>query len=207
MAQVKQIKTISGSFEAKYKEKGSTFISKSFRINSLDEAEFSLSLVKKEYYDANHHCFAFRLLNESFKYSDDGEPNGTAGIRILNAIDHFNLTNVLIVVTRYFGGTKLGVGPLGKAYYKSAYQSINLSKIITLKAYKKILITSELSLTNHIYKILAKHNSIIKDSTFDTKANIECLTDEKNIKIITNKLNEISKGKIRIDQSNEVYFI
>ncbi len=202
-----KIKTISISGETKYKEKGSVFIAKSFNIKSIEEADSFLENIKKEYYDATHHCSAFRLQDGNFKYSDDGEPNGTAGIRILNAIDHFELTNILIVVIRYFGGVKLGVGPLGKAYYNSAYQVINASEIITLKHYKKIFISADFSFISHIHRILSKHKAIIENSTFDTKANFECLSGLKEIEIISNELNEISKGEILISESDKDYFL
>jgi uncharacterized YigZ family protein len=202
-----EIKTISSSSESKYKEKGSVFIAKSFKIKSIEEAESFLEKIKKKFYNATHHCFAFRLQDGNLKYSDDGEPNGTAGIRILNAIDHFELTNIIIVVIRYFGGVKLGVGPLGKAYYNSAYQVIDSSKIITLKHYKKIIISADFSFISHIHRILSKHNSIIENSTFDTKANFECFSGLKEIEIISSELNEISKGEILISQSDEDYFL
>ncbi len=207
MEDIKQIKTITSSTETKYKEKGSVFISKAFQINNLDEVDSKLNNIKKEYYDASHHCYAFKLHNGIFKYSDDGEPNGTAGIRILNAIDHFELTNILIVVTRYFGGTKLGVGPLGKAYYKSAIQTIDSVQIKVLKPYKKIYISADFSYTSHVHRILSKHNAIIKNSTFDTKANFDCLSEEKEVEFILNELTEISKGEILLSPSDDIYYI
>jgi uncharacterized YigZ family protein len=207
MEDIKQIKTITSSTETKYKEKGSVFISKAFQINNLDEVDSKLNNIKKEYYDASHHCYAFKLHNGIFKYSDDGEPNGTAGIRILNAIDHFELTNILIVVTRYFGGTKLGVGPLGKAYYKSAIQTIDSVQIKVLKPYKKIYISADFSYTSHVHRILSKHNAVIKNSTFDTKANFDCLSEEKEVEFILNELTEISKGEILLSPSDDIYYI
>ncbi len=207
MEDIKQIKTITSSTETKYKEKGSVFISKAFQINNLDEVDSKLNNIKKEYYDASHHCYAFKLHNGIFKYSDDGEPNGTAGIRILNAIDHFELTNILIVVTRYFGRTKLGVGPLGKAYYKSAIQTIDSAQIIVLKPYKKIYISADFSYTSHVHRILSKHNAVIKNSTFDTKANFDCLSEEKEVEFILNELTEISKGEILLSPSDDIYYI
>jgi uncharacterized YigZ family protein len=207
MEDIKQIKTITSSTETKYKEKGSVFISKAFQINNLDEVDSKVNNIKKEYYDASHHCYAFKLQNGNFKYSDDGEPNGTAGIRILNAIDHFELTNILIVVTRYFGRTKLGVGPLGKAYYKSAIQTIDSAQIIVLKPYKKIYISADFSYTSHVHRILSKHNAVIKNSTFDTKANFDCLSEEKEVEFILNELTEISKGEILLSPSDDIYYI
>ena len=117
MDKIEEIKTIKKSAEVKFKEKGSLFLSKSYNITNVENVEDILNNLKKEFFDATHRCFAYRLNSVStannFRYSDDGEPSGTAGIRILNAIDHFELQNCLIAVIRYFGGTKLGVGPLG----------------------------------------------------------------------------------------------
>jgi len=207
MEKNEQIITINHSSEIKYKEKGSVFIGKSFHVKNIEEVDSTLNKIKKEYYDATHHCYAYKLNSGNSKYSDDGEPNGTAGIRILNAIEHFGLTNVLIIVVRYFGGVKLGVGPLGKAYYSSAYKVIEASEKITLNPYKKILITADFSFTSHVHHVLAKHNAKIKNSTFDTKVKFECLCKEKDIDLISNELTEISKGKISVVESDYIYYI
>lgn len=107
------------------------------------EAEEYISKLKKEFYDATHICYAYvaGINAEIFHYSDAGEPHGTAGIKILNAIRSKNLTNILVVVVRYFGGTKLGVGPLAKAYHESAKGVLNLVEI------KQKFITNKYNLT------------------------------------------------------------
>ena len=91
-----QIVTIDKFKEFSSKEKGSIFIGQVYHCETEDEVHNIITGVKKKYFDASHHCFAYKFLNEKFKYSDDGEPNGTAGIRILNALDHFKLLNFLI---------------------------------------------------------------------------------------------------------------
>lgn len=123
-----KILTVDNFAEVTYKEKSSVFIGQVCHCEIENEAANILKSIKKKYYDATHHCYAYKLITEQFKYSDDGEPNGTAGIRILNAIEHFNLINVIVVITRYYGGTKLGVGPLGKAYYTSAHDVLEEAK-------------------------------------------------------------------------------
>lgn len=128
-----QIQTIEQQHETKFKEKGSLFIGQVYPVNSVEEAEEFLTSVRKKFYDATHHCYAYRIMENDSKYSDDGEPNGTAGIRIANAINHFELTNLLVISIRYYGGTKLGVGPLGKAYYQSAYDTLSEMEIVTKK--------------------------------------------------------------------------
>jgi putative IMPACT (imprinted ancient) family translation regulator len=102
-----EIRTIRTGDEVKFKEKGSLFISQPFSIENEQSATEILREIKKKYFDASHHCYAWRLSDGNFKSSDDGEPSGTAGLRIMNAIDHYDLTNLIVIVTRWFGGTKL----------------------------------------------------------------------------------------------------
>ena len=109
-------------------EKKSRFIANIFYVENKDECEEIIKQMKKRYYDAKHNCFAFSIFdgkNVLQKCSDDGEPSGTAGEPILNAIQKNNLNNVLIIVTRYFGGILLGAGGLIRAYSNSAIDAIN----------------------------------------------------------------------------------
>lgn len=113
--------------QAELKVKGSRFIASLYPVSEEKEAWKMINRLSSEYRDATHHCYAFKLDRgdqKRFRYSDAGEPSGTAGSAILSAIDHSLMTNVLIVVMRYFGGTKLGIGPLRKAYRDSARAAI-----------------------------------------------------------------------------------
>ncbi len=101
---------------AELKVKGSRFIAQVFHVSSREEAEQVYDRVKKKYHNATHNCFAYRIDSDQFRYSDDGEPSGTAGKPILQALDGHELLEALCVVTRYFGGTKLGTGGLIRAY-------------------------------------------------------------------------------------------
>jgi putative IMPACT (imprinted ancient) family translation regulator len=132
-----EIRTIDEFREVTATIKKSNFIAQVYSINSEEDFKSHLTKAKKKYYDASHHCYAYKLVNGNVRYSDAGEPNGTAGVRILNAIEHFNLVNQLVIVSRIFGGIKLGVGPLGKAYYESAIQVLSESKINTNICIKK----------------------------------------------------------------------
>jgi uncharacterized YigZ family protein len=142
-------KTIEGFFESNLKVKGSTFIAQAYPSNSKEEAEKILQNVRTKYYDATHHCFAYKIGKDglNFRYSDDGEPNGTAGKQIFQAINHFELSDILVIVIRYFGGTKLGVGPLARAYYDSAFNTLSNIQI------KNIYLTSS-------FEIICDYNSI-----------------------------------------------
>ena len=119
--------TISGKSEGLYKDRGSKFLSFSFPVSSEEEINQRLDEVRKKYHDARHHCYAWMLQPDQSKSraNDDGEPNHSAGDPILGQIKSFELTNTLVVVIRYFGGTKLGVGGLINAY-KTAAANTNL---------------------------------------------------------------------------------
>ncbi|MGB5847129.1 MAG: YigZ family protein [Ignavibacteriaceae bacterium] len=201
-----KILTVDNFAEVTYKEKSSVFIGQVYHCEMENEAANILEPIKKKYYNASHHCFAYKLISEQFKYSDDGEPNGTAGIRILNAIEHFNLINVMVVIFRYYGGTKLGVGPLGKAYYTSALNVLDNAKKLEKVLFRKVIIEADFSDTSHIHRILANHNATIEDSEYQEKAIFKCFIIPSDLAKITFQLTDISKGKIKIIAAEENYF-
>lgn len=207
MSFTESIKTISEENEYKFKEKGSSFIGQAFPVDNTGEAEKKLSEIRKKFYDATHNCYAYRIINEQFKYSDDGEPTGAAGIRILNAIDHFGLSKVLLIVTRYYGGVKLGAGPLGKAYYSSAFETLSESKIILLENYSKILIEFDYDQTSKVHHFISLHNVLNIKNIFESKPQIQCLIKPNLIEKLSEQLQEVSKGKILLETIEENLFV
>ena len=122
--------TIDREARAEIKVKGSRFIGESFLVHTPDEALARLNTVRKREHAATHHCYAWHTGRDddtAFKYSDDGEPNGTAGKPIYDVVLGDGLTDILLVVTRYFGGTKLGTGGLARAYGDTARQTLDKS--------------------------------------------------------------------------------
>jgi uncharacterized YigZ family protein len=122
--------TIAGEAATETKVKGSRFIGETFLVVSVDQAQEKLRAVRKREHAATHHCYAYRVgygSDAAFKYSDDGEPNGTAGKPIYDVVCGRELTNILVVVTRYFGGTKLGTGGLVRAYSEAAGWAVEKS--------------------------------------------------------------------------------
>lgn len=119
--------TIRSPSEGLYKEKGSKFLSFSFSVNTEEEVKIKLAEVRKRYHDARHHCYAWNIgiEDQSWRVNDDGEPSHTAGDPILGQIRSFELTNVLVIVVRYFGGTKLGRAGLVNAYKEAAEEALN----------------------------------------------------------------------------------
>lgn len=126
--------TISQSTTGEYKERGSKFLAFAFSVSSEGEIKTQLDNLRKEYYDARHHCYAYLigLKHQSFRTNDDGEPGHSAGDPILGQIRSFELTNCLVVVVRYFGGTKLGVGGLVNAYKTATADALRSAKMVQI---------------------------------------------------------------------------
>lgn len=139
--------TIKAPKRAEIKIKGSKFIASALKTDSKEEAEAAIGTIRSEFHDATHNCFAFRIGHSGliFRYSDDGEPNGSAGKPILFAIKKFGYSDVTVVVTRYYGGTKLGVGGLARAYGDAAEAALELceKKVIHRTTPIKVFCTYE----------------------------------------------------------------
>lgn len=207
MLQPEQIITIKQFHESTLKEKGSEFIALVFPVEQAIDCENTLNTIKKKYYDATHHCYAYRLLEEVQKFSDDGEPSGSAGMRILNAIDHFNLTNLIVFVIRYFGGTKLGIGPLGKAYYTAAFEVLDKSDKISKHLLESYLIKTESALISNVYRIVSMYNGKVEKTSFEDKLVSNILIPPKNAEFIKRELNELSGGNSELISTNRKFYI
>ena len=123
--------TIKDECSAQITEKKSKFICNVFHVESVQEAEDKFNIIRKKYHDARHNCYVYKVVEEdAFKASDDGEPSGTAGVPMLNIVNGRNLSNILVVVTRYFGGILLGTGGLVRAYSLATTTALDDSNII-----------------------------------------------------------------------------
>ena len=168
-------KTISNCAEGIYKDKGSRFISLAYPVTTEDQIREIVLLVKKEHHSARHHCYAWRLGHEKihFRANDDGEPSSTAGKPILGQIQSFDLTNILIVVVRYFGGTLLGVSGLINAYRNAALDAINQAEIIELMVEQHLLIEFGYGVMNEVMKVFKDEKLPQIDSLFDLNCRIQ----------------------------------
>lgn len=156
------MKTIKQTVKSQYEIQKSKFITTLYRIDSIEEGKQRLEEIKMLYPDASHHCYAY-LLKEQKKCSDDNEPSGTAGLPILNVLEQNHLDHILAIVTRYFGGTKLGTGGLVRAYSKSVTSALNLSEIVELEAGKQIKIIFSYDQIKAIDFILRDQKIIYKE--------------------------------------------
>lgn len=161
--------TIADHAEGLYKEKGSKFIALAYPLSDEEEVKSLLEDIRKKYYDARHHCYAYRLGREGlvFRANDAGEPNHSAGDPILGQLRSYNLTDVLIVVVRYFGGTKLGVGGLINAYKTPAADAIENSNIITKIASADIHLQFDYLAMNDVMRLVKDYDLQIKKQEFE----------------------------------------
>ncbi|MBU1098292.1 MAG: YigZ family protein [Bacteroidetes bacterium] len=207
MSSITLFTTLQNRNEFKFKEKGSLFIGNAIPVNTFELAEFSLEEIRKKYYDATHNCFAYNLFGNQSRYSDDGEPNGTAGLRILNAIEHFSLINTLVVVTRYYGGVKLGVGPLGKAYYYAAYNVLETSDKQQKELYNRILIDFDYDMTSNVHHFININSVKGIENIFELKPRIICYIKPENMEPLINQLREVSRDTISVEIIGENFLL
>ena len=181
---MKKFKTIENNITVEIEEKRSKFIANIFYIESVKEAEDIIKQCKKKYYDARHNCYAYIVNDEQEikKSSDDGEPSGTAGSPILNVIEKNNLSNVLIVVTRYFGGILLGTGGLVRAYTEAATKVVEIARIVEQEEGCEIEVTILYKDIERFKYYCNKNNIKIIKTDYDEKVRciIELTKEEKD---------------------------
>ncbi|MDH7914055.1 YigZ family protein [Winogradskyella sp. SYSU M77433] len=169
-------KTITKSAEGElFKDKGSKFYSYVFPITNEDQAKNHIETLKKQHHNARHWCYAYQIGIEDIQYraNDDGEPNNSAGMPIYGQIQSFEVTNVLVVVVRYFGGTKLGVGGLINAYKTSAQLALEAAKIVEKTINKNFTLKFE-------YKNMSKVMRLLKENDVEIinqKLELNCLLE------------------------------
>lgn len=153
------------------KEKGSKFIGFAYPVNNEIEMKAALDLLKSEHPKATHHCYAFRIgINgENYRANDDGEPSGSAGLPIYNQLLAHDITNILLVVVRYYGGTKLGVSGLVKAYKESAKITLENCNIVTKELENELEIEFQFNQQNVIFTLLNKFDAKVLE--FDANEN------------------------------------
>lgn len=180
--------TIAKNSESLYKEKGSKFIGLAFPVRSEEQVKEKLEEVKKTYYDARHHCYAYMLGADGAQYraNDDGEPNHSAGDPILGQIRSKELTNTLVVVVRYFGGTKLGVSGLINAYKTSAADALDQNKIVEKLITHSVSFIFPYEEMNEVMKLVSDFEMEITNQEFE----MEC---KMNTEIIVSRVEEFEK--------------
>ena len=205
---MKKFKTIENNVTVEIEEKRSKFIANMFYVENVEEAEKHIKQCKKKYYDARHNCYAYIVNDkqETKKSSDDGEPSGTAGSPILNVIEKNNLSNVLIVVTRYFGGILLGAGGLVRAYTEAATKAVNSTNIQEMIEGEEIEIVISYQDIEKLKYYCRKNNIKIVKIEYDK--NVKCileLTKEEKDNILNDKYDNITGNIVKSDTIRKKY--
>ena len=186
-------KTCVGISEGLYKEKGSKFISFLYPVNSEEQIKDIIKEIKTKYYDARHRCFAYMLGSErlDYRHYDDGEPSSTAGKPILGQILSNELTDILIVVIRYFGGVKLGVPGLINAYKTAAASAISNNHIVEKTVDKSIKVTFNYPEMNNVMKVVKDMNVDVVERRFEISCEMTLSTRQLNFEQLCKRLQTI----------------
>lgn len=196
-------KTVVGESEGIYKEKGSKFIARVFYAATEDDCKELLAGVKREFHDARHHCYAYRIGPEAeqFRSNDDGEPSGTAGKPILNQIYSFELFDVFIVVVRYFGGTKLGTSGLITAYKAATHEALSSARIEKRYITREMEFSFEYPIMNDVMRIIKEEKLQINDQYYDTNCVIKLTVKKSNLERVLIRLEKIRELKFNVLES------
>ena len=196
-------KTIaSPSEETLFKEKNSKFFGYAFPVTTEDEVKNHLDILRKQHYGAVHYCYAFQIGTEKiqFRANDDGEPSNTAGAPIYGQIQSFGITNILVVVVRYFGGIKLGVGGLISAYRTSAQMAIEASEIAEKTINIHFIITFDYKNMNKVMRVIKEKNLQIISQKMELGCEIEISIRKKNAEMIFDIFNNLYEIKIKLKE-------
>ncbi len=171
------------SEEVLLKEKNSKFFGYAFPVTSEEEVKEILDQLRKEHFSARHWCYAYQIGTEKIQYraNDDGEPNNSAGMPIYGQIQSFEVTNVLVVVVRYFGGVKLGVGGLISAYKTAAQMALENSEIVERTINKHFVISFDYAQMNKVMRIIKEKNLQIVSQKMEMACEIEISIRKKNV--------------------------
>lgn len=192
--------TIESDAEAIFKEKSSKFLCYAFHVESEEEITAHLEILRKRYYDATHHCYAWRLgpFGERFRANDDGEPSSTAGKPILGQLLSREITNCLIVVVRYFGGTKLGVPGLIAAYKESAAAVLDEAKVIERTVDTTVKVEFSYVVMNDVMRIIKDEQPTIVEQIFDNLCSMTLSIRNSKAELVIGKLRKVEGAIIDI---------
>lgn len=186
------------SQEVLFKDKNSKFFGYAFPVTSEEEVKSIIDKLKKQHHSARHWCYAYQIgtQNISYRANDDGEPNNSAGMPIYGQIQSFDVTNALVVVVRYFGGVKLGVGGLINAYKTSAQFALESSKIVTKTINIDYLIKFDYKNMNKVMRVIKEKQLKIVNQKLELDCQIHISVRKKEAKVIFNVFDQIFEVKI-----------
>lgn len=200
-------KTISAPCEARFIEKKSEFIGYIAPVQSEDEANAFINEIRALHRKAAHNCYAYILRENALaRHSDDGEPSGTAGVPIYEVLRKEGLCNIACVVTRYFGGIKLGAGGLVRAYTRAAKDAVNTAVIKVMAMASELQISVDYALYGRLGQIFAEYDVRTENEDFSTGVTLTAYVREELSERLTNALIDACNGKIVVDISQKLWY-
>lgn len=193
MGQPDEYRTITSLSEGQYSEKRSKFLAFALPVENVDEVRELVAKYQKKYYDARHACYAYMIGADrlTFRANDNGEPSGTAGKPILGQINSNELTNILIIVVRYFGGIKLGTSGLIQAYKAAAAEAISNAQIVTRTVDENLSVIYEFPMMNSVMKVIKDLNPKIISQGYDTDCTMTLQIRKSMIPELKSRLSKI----------------
>ena len=197
--------TPAGAGSSEYVEKKSRFLGRVFAVSSEDEARALLEAVKREHYDARHNCWCYVLKSGQKRYSDDGEPQGTAGQPMLNVLDREHVVDVLCVVTRYFGGILLGAGGLCRAYTKAAKDALDAAGICKMQPWLRQTVSAPYALFERVKLLIAAQAGVLEDAQYGADILVTYRIPAGADEALRTALREASSGTIAPQLLEEIF--
>lgn len=203
-----EYRTVMHQAEAELVEKRSRFIATVKPVQTENEAIEVLESLKKQYWDAKHNVYAYVLEENNIqRYSDDGEPAGTAGVPVLDMIKKEGLSNLIVVVTRYFGGILLGTGGLVHAYSKSAKLGVEAAKPVTMQLCREVMLECDYSMFGKLQPWILNQGLKISDINYADNVGLCVFVPVTAVKSFVDELIDMTNGKIKISQGEEGYSV
>ena len=197
--------TPAGEGSSEYVEKKSRFLGRVFAVSSEDEARALLEAVKREHYDARHNCWCYILKSGQKRYSDDGEPQGTAGQPMLEVFRRAGVENVCCVVTRYFGGILLGTGGLLRAYTRSAKDALDAAGIAQVRQWAQTVVECPYPLLERVKLEIAAAQGILGEVSYGAQVRLPALLPVEHWPAYAARITELTAGKIAAEKLGETF--
>ena len=194
-----------GPGEAEFVEKRSSFLGHVRMVETEEDAKAFVQAVKKEHYDARHNCWCYAIKDGPTRYSDDGEPQGTAGVPMLEVFQRQGVTNFVCVVTRYFGGILLGAGGLLRAYTKSAKDALDAAGIAVVRRWVEVAVPCSYSLFERLKLETEAYSGIISDIEYGADVTIYALIPEELAEQYTARIVDMTGGKVSVLPMGEAF--
>ena len=191
-------KTITSPAEGLFKDKGSKFIAYAYPLRNEEEVKERVAALKAEHPKARHHCWAYRLTPDRsvYRINDDGEPSGTAGRPILNTLLSYDVTNLLVVVVRYFGGTLLGVPGLIHAYKTATQEALQAAEVVELTVNDRYRVSFDYEQMNNIMRIVKEEGISVLNQAFDTRCQLDVEIRQQQVNRVVERFQQVGGAEV-----------